>query len=83
MTVISPCDAIEARKATIAAAQTKDPTYIRLARNNTPIITTDTTPFVIGKAQIVFEPAQNKKADVGIIATGALVYKALKVAHAL
>ncbi|MEY2664535.1 MAG: hypothetical protein RIT04_343 [Candidatus Parcubacteria bacterium] len=82
MTVISPCDAIEARKATIAASQTKDPTYIRLARNNTPVITTDATPFIIGKAQIVFEPAQNKKADVGIIATGALVYKALKVAQA-
>ncbi len=81
MVVISPCDAIEARKATMAAAKTKDPTYIRLAREKTPIITTDTTPFEIGKAQVLFEPAG--KPDVGIIATGALVYKALKVAQAL
>jgi transketolase len=83
MVVISPCDAIEARKATIAAALTKFPTYIRLAREKTPVITTDATPFEIGKAQLVFSSKDlNKKADVGIIATGALVYKAIKVAHA-
>lgn len=86
MVVISPCDAIEARKATIAAAKTKDPTYIRLAREKTPIMTTDETPFQIGKAQIVFKVAPqgatlaSKKADVAIIATGALLHKALTVA---
>lgn len=81
MVVISPCDAIEARKATMACARTKYPTYIRLAREKTPIITTEETPFEIGKAQVLFEP--KKKAEVGIIATGGLVYKALKVAEAL
>jgi transketolase len=81
MVVISPCDAIQARKATIACAQTKYPTYIRLARNNTPIITTEDTPFEIGKAQMMF--ASEERAKVGIIATGALVYKALKVAKSL
>ncbi len=55
MVVISPCDAIEARKATLAAAKTKDPTYIRLAREKTPVMTTESTPFEIGKAQIVFK----------------------------
>ncbi|MSR71437.1 MAG: transketolase family protein [Candidatus Taylorbacteria bacterium] len=79
MVVISPCDAIEARKATMAAAKTKDPTYIRLAREKTPAITTNATPFEIGKAQIFFDAGP--KCDVGIIATGALVYKALRVAH--
>lgn len=87
MVVISPCDAIEARKATMAAAKTNSPTYIRLAREKTPIITTDTSPFEIGKAQLLFEPAgggkESQRADVGIIATGALVYKALKVAREL
>ncbi len=101
MVVISPCDAIEARKATIAASKTDSPTYIRLARNNTPIITTDQTPFEIGKAQIVFDSRLNtsdpqvkvqlakkhsiidQKLDVGIIATGALVYKAIRVAKKL
>lgn len=80
MVVISPCDAIEARKATLACAKTKFPTYIRLAREKTPVITTEDSPFEIGKAQVLFEP---KKADVGIIATGALVYKALQVAKEL
>ncbi len=82
MVVISPCDAIEARKATLAAAKTTDPTYIRLAREKTPVITTEETPFEIGKAQIFFRP-KNKKIDVGIIATGALVHKALMVAKSL
>lgn len=83
MVVISPCDAIEARKATIAAAHSPSPTYIRLAREKTPVITTDDTPFEIGKAQLLFSPTDGRKAEVGIIATGALVYKALKVAQSL
>lgn len=80
--VISPCDAIEAKKATIACAKTKDPTYIRLARNNTPIITTEETPFEIGKAQIVFVPEVGL-ANVGIIATGTILYKAIIAARDL
>lgn len=82
MVVISPCDYIEAKKATIACAKTKNPTYIRLARNNTPIITTNETPFVIGKAQIVFEP-EIGLAHVGIIATGPILYKAILAAREL
>lgn len=92
MVVISPCDAIEARKATIAAAKTTDPTYIRLAREKTPVITSDDTPFEIGKAQVVFQSSRGRTSeqggtrsdlssfDLGIIATGALLYRALKVA---
>lgn len=82
MVVISPCDAHEARKATLLAAKTKEPTYIRLAREATPVITTEDTPFEIGKAQIYFE-SEEGKADVGIIATGALVHKALVAAQSL
>jgi len=76
MVVISPCDAIEAKKATLACAKTKDPTYIRLSRNDTPIITTTETPFEIGKAEIVFTPEVGL-AHVGIIATGPILYKAI------
>lgn len=83
MVVISPCDASEAKKATIACALTKQPTYIRLARNATPLITSRDTPFEIGKAQLMFMPAGDKRAEIGIIATGALVQKALKVASEL
>ncbi len=82
LVVISPCDAIEAKKATVECAKTQDPTYIRLARNNTPIITTDETQFEIGKAQIVFVPEVGL-AHVGIIATGPILYKALIAAHEL
>ncbi len=82
MVVLSPCDAIEARKATIAAAKTSTPVYIRLAREKTPLITTDNTSFLIGKAELFFEPSSGAP-DVGIIATGALVHEALKAAHAL
>lgn len=82
MVVISPCDSIEAMKATIACAKTNEPTYLRLAREKTPIITTDDTPFEIGKAQIVFVPEKGL-AEVGIIATGALVHKALLAAKEL
>ncbi|MDD5068673.1 MAG: transketolase C-terminal domain-containing protein [Candidatus Pacebacteria bacterium] len=81
MVVLSPCDAIEAKKATIAAAKNGTPVYLRLAREKTPIITTEDTPFEIGKAQVFFAP--EKKAQVGIIATGALVARALRVAHTL
>jgi len=76
MVVISPCDAIETKKAVIVCAKTIDPTYIRLARNETPIITTTETPFEIGKAQIVYTPDIGL-AHVGIIATGPILYKAL------
>ncbi len=79
MVVISPCDHIEARKATLASVGLKAPVYIRLAREKTPVITTEDSPFEIGKANLVY--GVEGKADVGIIATGALVYRALKVAE--
>jgi len=77
MVVISPCDAIEARKAAVACAQTKEPTYLRLAREKTPIITTDDSPFEIGKAYTVFEDENSDEIDVLIVATGALVHNAM------
>lgn len=81
MTVIVPCDAIEAKKATLAAAKMTGPVYIRLAREATPIITTEATLFAIGKAQRFFTPKEN--AQVGIIAVGALVYNAIIAAKEL
>ncbi|HAS85033.1 MAG TPA: transketolase [Candidatus Yonathbacteria bacterium] len=80
MIVITPCDSIEAKKATIAMAKTNFPTYIRLAREKTPIITTEDTPFEIGKAQEFFRSANPK---VGIIACGSLVYNAIIVGKEL
>ncbi|MFA6095535.1 MAG: transketolase C-terminal domain-containing protein [Candidatus Paceibacterota bacterium] len=82
MMVVSPCDAVEARKATLALAAAGKPGYIRLTREKTPVMTTDDTPFALGKAQVVFQPVAGKP-DVAIIATGALLYKALSVARDL
>src|SRR3989338_1688808 len=80
MIVLSPCDAIEAKKTVAAAAEIDSPVYIRLSRVETPIITSEEMPFEIGKAQIIFE---EKKAKAGIIATGAMVHKALVAAKEL
>ncbi|MEK9155613.1 MAG: transketolase C-terminal domain-containing protein [Patescibacteria group bacterium] len=78
MMVLSPCDAIEAEKATIAAATIDGPVYIRLSREASPTFTTKKTPFEVGKAQVL-----TKGDDVAIIATGPLVYEALKAARDL
>jgi transketolase len=78
MVVIAPGDSVEAHKATIAMAQDKRPNYMRLAREKTPVITTELTPFEIGKAYI-FKPGK----DVTIVATGAMTYQALEAAKAL
>ncbi|MEK7147672.1 MAG: transketolase C-terminal domain-containing protein [Patescibacteria group bacterium] len=80
MMVISPCDALEAKKATLASVDTDTPVYIRLAREKTPVMTTLKTPFKIGKAELFWD---SKDPQVGIIATGALLYKALLAAKEL
>lgn len=82
MEVYSPCDAIAAKKMTIEIAKSGKPTYLRLAREKTPIITTEETPMNLGKAEIYWMPDVGF-ADVGIIATGGLVHKALMVAKEL
>ena len=72
MVVVSPTDWIEAKKATIAIAKLNKPCYLRLSRDKVPVITTEETPFEIGKAEIFREGK-----DVAIIATGQMVYRAL------
>jgi transketolase len=76
MDVISPCDAIEAKKVTLAITETSRPAYLRLVREKTPIITTEETPFNIEKAQVYWLPDVGI-AQVGIIVTGGLLYRAL------
>ncbi len=78
--VIVPCDALEAHKATIAIAESGKPSYLRLAREKTPIVTTKETPFEIGKAQILYE---SNNPDVAIIAIGPMVHQALLSAKIL
>lgn len=82
MDVVSPCDAIEAKKATMALAKTSKPAYLRLVREKTPIITTEETPMQIGKAEIYWMPDVGL-AQVGIVATGGLLYNAILAAKEL
>jgi transketolase len=83
MTVITPCDALEAEKATLAAAAHVGPVYIRLAREKTPVVTTKDTPFAIGKAEVFMEKDPSASRSVGIISCGVIVAEALKAAKVL
>ena len=78
LVVLSPADAIEAKKATLAAAKHNGPVYIRLHKNKTPVFTTEKTPFTIGKATVL---AEGK--DISLVATGPMVYMALEAAKEL
>jgi transketolase len=80
MVVVCPCDAIEAQKATVAAVSTGTPVYLRLAREKTPVLTTTDTPFEIGRACTMWTSDAPR---VGLIATGALLHKALLAAREL
>src|SRR5439155_2037010 len=53
MVVVYPADALEAQKATFAAAFNGSPTYLRLAREKTPVFTTEQMPFEIERAEIL------------------------------
>jgi transketolase len=77
MVVIAPCDAVEAKKATLAIAKYVGPVYMRLARENTPVITTPGSPFEIGKAEVYLAKPKESKQSVGIIATGTILHHAL------
>lgn len=78
MQIVVPCDAIETRKATLAAARLPGPFYVRFAREKSPIFTTEDSPFEFGKAQIFHDGN-----DIAILACGTLVHEALLAAHEL
>jgi transketolase len=78
MTVVYPCDAIAARKATVAAAKLKGPVYLRFAREKSPVFTSEATPFEIGRAQILREGK-----DCALVGAGPLLYEALLAAEKL
>lgn len=78
LAVIAPCDAEEARKCTLAAADFVGPVYFRLTREKTPVITTKETPFEIGKAYVCREGY-----DVTLVACGPLLHAALMASETL
>ncbi len=78
MTVVVPCDSVQTKKAMLALSAMWGPVYLRFGREKSAVITTDETPFEIGKAQIFREGD-----DVAIVACGILVYNALLAADRL
>ena len=78
MTVINPCDYNQTKAATIAAAEFEGPVYLRFGRPVVPIFTDADQNFEIGKAWMV-----NEGKDVTIIATGHLVWEAIKAGEQL
>lgn len=79
MTVLSPCDASQAKLATIAAyEQCKGPVYVCFGRAPFPDFSNPDEEFEVGKAQVLKEGK-----DVSIIATGHLVWEALTAADML
>ena len=76
MTVVVPCDSLQTKKATLAIAERFGPTYLRFARAESAVVTTDETPFEIGRAQTFREGD-----DVALVACGILAYNALIAAE--
>jgi transketolase len=72
MTIVVPCDAIEAERATLEAARIKGPVYLRLGRAGMPVITKEGDFFRIGKANTLRDGK-----DLTIFACGQMVYESM------
>ena len=84
LAVVVPVDAIEARKAIIKAIEYPTSVYLRLAREKSPILTSEETPFEIGKSQVLWLPEKEENfSGITIFACGYLVYQALEAAKDL
>jgi transketolase len=75
LTVVVPCDALQAHQATLALGRTVGPGYLRLTREKTPVMTVADTTFQIGKAQVFRDGT-----DVCIIGSGPVLYNGMLAA---
>ena len=79
MTIVAPCDSLEAMKALEVAVNLSRPIFIRLfGGTGIPAVYQEDYQFEIGKAVQIREGS-----DIQIIATGSMVSNAIKVAEAL
>ena len=78
MTVVVPADFNQTKQATKAIAEHDGPVYLRFGRPVMPIFIKPDTPFVIGKAQKIYEGS-----DVTIIACGHMVWKSIEAVEEL
>lgn len=78
MTVVVPADFNQTKQATKAIANHDGPVYLRFGRPVMPIFIKPDAPFIIGKAQTIYEGS-----DVTIIACGHMVWKSIEAAKVL
>ena len=78
LNVIVPCDYWETKKAAEQMAGVEEPFYMRFGRENVPVVTTEDTPFQIGRAETYRDGG-----DAAVVACGSLVYEALVASEAL
>lgn len=78
--ILVPCDSIEAKKATIASADTTKPVYLRFTRDKTPTMTTEETPFERGK---MYDYWITENPQATIFAMGYMLHYALVAAKEL
>ena len=78
MTVLSPCDAVETEQMVKAMVENKGPMYIRINRNDLPVVTDPNAEYHIGKMTQVIEGK-----DVVVFATGIMVQQSIQAAKQL
>lgn len=78
MTVLSPCDAVETEQMVKAMVENKGPMYIRINRNDLPVVTDPNAEYHIGKMTRVVEGK-----DVVVFATGIMVQQSIQAAKQL
>lgn len=88
MQVVVPCDFLEAQKATVEISKNKLPTYLRLQRDSTPIITRKDFPFHLGKIEILWQnpstgSGSSGNPQVAVIGCGPIIAEALVSAEEL
>ena len=78
--VMHPCDDVSTRALTMQLADTNSPSYMRTARNKTPVLYDDAAPGLIKIGKGI---ELQTGSDVAIIACGVLVSESLKAAEIL
>lgn len=75
--ILAPCDFWQAQKAIVAASEGKKPFYIRLERENTPLLTDENSEFKVGGSLFL---KQEKNPEVTIVGYGSILSEALEAA---
>jgi transketolase len=80
VTVLYPCDAVSAWRATELAVQKEGPVYIRTTRSKTPVLYDESEKFALGQCNVL---RQGKRDAATIVAAGITVFEALKASETL